>query len=588
MMKLKNLIDTLKTLRPNNVMVCAWSGLSMQAAVFTKTGKKLQVQASAQSDSLDPGIAFGQILNSLRTQGWQGKQVVILTPSVLSAMIELPVSPKKPKPVNQMHELVRWEAEPLLMQHQLQWTLGQLMESHGLLSAEQVLEINQAQKHQKQAGSKPEWQGGNKRFGELALEMGYVTREQAQALFVVQDWLRGEDDELQCGWAPQGEVEDAPGVWNWLTTATYQSVIEKWQTLCDDHKLHLAGLMSLTGNSVALMEQVDKHVVVLETTDFMTTATHIRRDHIISVQHYLNRSAPMLDACLEVFHADSAQAPGVVLAAPPGNLPELRRSLTEALANEPEVVAFDERAGLSPGLFAAGRHFFGLKGAKRISLVRPGGPLPPTWQRTETQAAALVAAMLLLIVVSEVTMAFQYASIKEEKAEIDERAKVLDEAVARIEAQQQAIEAKKAELRAQKESQRRMEARLRFFGQELPERALLVQAVLGILQNNVDDQIIVYRFDEMGRRVGLLPSVLPINQPDVVETDNFNIDAWALTESAAQSFVQNMKQSVAAWDMEVRDIQVIEKAGPLNLNGYAVSMSLVRVVPAADNEDKQA
>lgn len=586
MMKLKQLTEKLSVIRPNNVMVCEWTGLSMQAAVFNKAGQKLQVLATANSDSIDPPVAFSQILSSLRTQGWQGKNVIVLTPSVLSAMVELPVSPKKPKPINQMHELVRWEVEPLLMQHQLQWTLGQLMESHGMLTPEQVLEINQAQKSQKQEGSKGE--RGNKRFGEMALELGYVSREQAQSLFIVQDWLRGEDDDVQCGWSAQGEVDDAPGVWNWLTTATHQSVINKWQELCEDFKLQLAGLMPLTGNSVALIDHAEKHLVVLETTEFITTSSHLKRDRIVSVQHYVNRSASMLDACLEVFHAENTQHPGVVLAAPPNSIPNLRRSLSSALASEPDLVMFDERDGLPPGMFAAGRLFFGLKGAKKISLVRPGGPLPPTWHRTETQAAALVAAMLVLIVISEVTLSLQYAGISKEKAEIDERADVLDAAVDRIKKQREAIEKQKAELIEQKESQRRMEARLEFFGQELPERALLVQAILGVLQNNINEQIVVSRVDEMGRRATVQPAVTPLNKPGMVETDNFNIDAWALTESAAQEFVQNMKLSVTAWDMEVRDIQVIEKAGPMNLAGYSVSMSLVRVISQSELEDKRA
>jgi competence protein ComGC len=586
MMKLKQLTEKLSVIRPNNVMVCEWTGLSMQAAVFNKAGQKLQVLATANSDSIDPPVAFSQILSSLRTQGWQGKNVIVLTPSVLSAMVELPVSPKKPKPINQMHELVRWEVEPLLMQHQLQWTLGQLMESHGMLTPEQVLEINQAQKSQKQEGSKGE--RGNKRFGEMALELGYVSREQAQSLFIVQDWLRGEDDDVQCGWSAQGEVDDAPGVWNWLTTATHQSVINKWQELCEDFKLQLAGLMPLTGNSVALIDHAEKHLVVLETTEFITTSSHLKRDRIVSVQHYVNRSASMLDACLEVFHAENTQHPGVVLAAPPDSIPNLRRSLSSALASEPDLVMFDERDGLPPGMFAAGRLFFGLKGAKKISLVRPGGPLPPTWHRTETQAAALVAAMLVLIVISEVTLSLQYAGISKEKAEIDERADVLDAAVDRIKKQREAIEKQKAELIEQKESQRRMEARLEFFGQELPERALLVQAILGVLQNNINEQIVVSRVDEMGRRATVQPAVTPLNKPGMVETDNFNIDAWALTESAAQEFVQNMKLSVTAWDMEVRDIQVIEKAGPMNLAGYSVSMSLVRVISQSELEDKRA
>lgn len=563
-------------------MVCEWTGLSMQAAAITKAGKKLQVQASASSDNIDPTVAFSEVLKTLQTQGWKGKKVIVLTPSVMSAMVELPVSPQKPKPVEQMHELVRWEVEPLLMQHQQQWTLGQLMESHGMLTSSQVLEINQAQKRYKQ--DVPTGQQGSKRFGEIALELGYVTREQAQSLFVVQDWLRGEDDEVMCGWSGHGEVDDAPGVWNWLTTATYQSLLDKWQELCEDCNLSLVGLMPLTGNSVALIEQAEKHVAVLETTEFMTTSTHLRRHQVISVQHYANRSASMLDSCLEVFHAESAQHPGVVLAAPPDSLPELKQSLSSVLANEPALVMFDQNAGVSPGVFAAGRLFFGLRGAKKISMVRVGGPLPPAIQRPEVQAGALAASLLVFMLLTEIVMSVQYSAITAEKAEIDERAEVLDQAVARIDKQQAEIDKRKAELEQQKENQRRMQARLEFFGNELPDRAILVQAILGILQNNTNEQIIVNRIDEMGRRVGIQPPTTPLNKPGVIETDNFNIDAWALTESAAQEFVQNMKLAVTAWDMEVRDIQVVEKTGPMNLAGYSVSLSLVRVTQADEFE----
>lgn len=582
-MNLNSLTDKLTLMRTSNVMVCEWTGLSMQAAAFSRAGKNLQVLATANTDSVDPTVAFSQVLNSLRTKGWKGKDVIILTPSVMSAMIELPVSPRKPKPVEQMHELVRWEVEPLLMQHQLQWTLGQLMESHGYLSAEQVLEINQTQKQQRLEMSKADRQAG-KRFGELALELGYITRDQAQSLFVIQDWLRGEDDEVMCGWSAQGEVDDAPGVWNWLTTATYQSILDKWRELCDEYQLSLVGLMPLTGNSVALIKEAEKHVVVLETTEFMTTSTHLKRHQIVSVQHYANRSASMLDSCLEVFHAENAQHPGIVLAAPPDSMPGLRRSLSSALANEPALVMFDEKEGVSPGLFAAARLFFGLHGAKKISMVRLGGPLPPVMHRPEAQAGALVAGLLFLIIVTEAVMTLQYGKISAEKAELDARLDVLDQAVARIDKQRSEVDKRKAELELQKESQRRMQARLDFFGRELADRAVLVQAILGILQNNVNEQIIVNRVDEMGRRVGFQPPTMPLSKPGVIETDNFNIDAWALTESAAQEFVQNMKLAVAAWDMEVRDIQVIEKTGPMNLAGYSVSLSLIRVISKSELE----
>ncbi|MEX1199604.1 MAG: hypothetical protein WEB02_02330 [Methylophaga sp.] len=579
-MNLNELKDKLLQLHSKSVLICEWDAHVLRGVVFSRKGKKLHVDAQAEADELNPADSLKKVLAELRSQNWQGNQVLVLTPSAMSAMIELPVSPKKPKPVDQMHELMRWEIEPLLMQHQSQWTLGHLLEYHGLLNENQVKEINEMQKRQSQAvgGVKPDRQS-LKRFGELALELGFLTRDQVQSVFVVQDWLRSEYDEVMCGWSPQGEVDDAPGVWNWLVTATYASTYTLWSELCDSFKLNLIGLMPLTGNSLALCERTDKLSVLLETTPLTTTALRLQKQHVTGVHHYLNHSASMLDACLEVYHAENAgQHPAVLLSAPVENQIKLQETLSAALGLEVSAVPSHNPEQLSPGVLAAARHFFQQKGGKRISFIRKGGPLPPVWQRQENQFSALLASILLIIVVTESAMFFQHKAVTEAKTEIDARAKILDDAIARINAQRAEIDKRKAELEMQRQNQRRMEARLAFFGEEMPERALLTQAILGVLQNTINDQIILTRIDEMGRRVGVTPDTAPSTRPGVVVKDNFNIDAWALTESAAQEFVQNMKLAVAAWNMEVRDIQVIEKIGPMNMSGFSVSMSLIHVV----------
>lgn len=576
-MKLKDISKLFP--KSQGIMVCEWDSFILSAAVVLKSGKTVQTLAQAESNHTDPASAFVEVLQSLRTQGWQGNQLVVLTPSVMTALIELPVSPAKPKPLSQMHELVRWEAEPLLMQHQLQWSLGQLMETRGLLTAEQVQEINQQQKSQNQAGVKTD-RKSLKRFGELAVAHGYVTAEEATPLFEVQDWLRGEEDDIECGWIAHGEVEDVPGVWHWQVCATHQSIVTKWQDLCEEHELELLGLYPLTGNSLALVEDADKNTVVLEASRLLTTTLNVKKQELVQVHHYLNRSMAMVNACLEGYHSIQAgKQPNVYLSAPVDAADTLSEELTTTLgvSVSPIMTKRDDR--LSANMLAVAHHLFALKGGKRIAMVRPGGPLPPVFMRLETQAGVLALVLFLLIVSSEVMLAVQHNAISAEKAEIDERAKVLDEAVARIKKQRDEIDRRKAELEQQKHDQRRMESRLSFFGVELVDRAVLVQAILGILQNNINEQIIVQRIDEMGRRVGVQPPVAPFNMPGVIEADNFNIDAWALSEAAAQEFVQNMKLAVAPWSMEVRDIQVMEKPGPMNLDGYSVSLSLVRVIP---------
>ncbi|HET8807951.1 MAG TPA: hypothetical protein VFM76_06205, partial [Methylophaga sp.] len=546
---------------------------------------KLQVTAQAEAEYLNPAEALEHILVSLKQQGWQGKQTIVLTPSAMSAMVELPVSPKKPKPIGQMHELVRWEVEPLLMQHQSQWTLGFLLECYGFISAEQANEIQETQKKQTQSLGAPRGpdRPASKRYGELALEFGYVTREQVQSLFVVQDWLRSEEDEVQCGWSPQGEVEDAPGVWNWLVTACYASTLHKWQELCEDNGLQLSGLMPSTGNSLALLDQADKSSIILESNALTTTALCLHRQNVIAVHHHVNRGGSMLDAILEVYHSENiSQNPAVLLACPAEQLPQLQETLKAAIGHEVNLLPEHNPEAISPAALASARNFFNMKGGNRISLVRQGGPLPPPLQRQENQAVILFAGIIFLILLAETFTYFQHSAVSAEKAEIDARAKVLDDAIARINAQRAEIDKRKAELETQQQNQRRMESRLAFFGEEMPERAMLVQAILGIVQNTVNEQIIINRIDEMGRRVGIQPDSAPVTRPGYIVKDNFNIDAWALTESAGQEFVQNMKLAVAAWDMEVRDIQVMEKIGPMNMPGYSVSMSLLHLIPQSE------
>ena len=105
---------------------------------------------------------------------------------------------------------------------------------------------------------------------------------------------------------------------------------------------------------------------------------------------------------------------------------------------------------------------------------------------------------------------------------------------------------------------------------------MLLQAVLGTLQNALNDHIVINSIDEMGKRLPMMAANQPV-QSDFIELDNFNIDAWSLSESAAQEFIQALKDSATTWNLIVKDVQILERSGPLGLDGYAVGLSLVKV-----------
>ncbi|MBN44989.1 MULTISPECIES: hypothetical protein [unclassified Methylophaga] len=580
-----NTLSALKNIsfgKPSQILVCESDGLSLRAAVISREGSRLVTHQHALSNLLDPGLALTEVINTIRANGWSGNQAVLLTPAAMSSLIELPINPKKPKPLAQMQALIRWEAEPLLMQQQNQWSIGYLMIKQGLMTAEQVNHIRGIQQANKPAGMGigTQQRSNFQRFGELALEHGYVDKERLNGFVQCQSWLRSDEEEIECGWQPQGAVKDAPGIYNWLISCVYKSVINRWVDAFKTHGINLLQVFPLTGASNSLLKATNNEQLLIESGPGIVTTTGLSKGLVNQFQVHHSASLEAYDGCLEAYHAantDSIEEAWLSCHSETDN--QLYQNLGEVLTKPIHFLSgLDASTGVTPGILGAASHVTGIYTGTACVPVRVGGEKPPLIQRQEIQFAGVAAILLLVIMASEVTMHVQQTRLVEQKTVLDERARTLDEAVRRITAINEQIEARKNLLKQQQTSQQRMEARMAFFGEELPERNMLLQAVLGTLQNALNDHIVINSIDEMGKRLPMMAANQPV-QSDFIELDNFNIDAWSLTESAAQEFIQALKDSASTWNLIVRDVQILERSGPLNLDGYAVALSLVKVKP---------
>lgn len=568
--------------RLSQLLVVESDGVMLRAAVINREGNRLVTHQHAMSSLLDPGLALGEVIQSIRADGWSGNQAVLLTPAAMSSLIELPINPKKPKPLAQMQALIRWEAEPLLMQQQNQWSIGYLMIKQGLMTAEQVNHIRGIQQANKPAGMGigAQQRSNFQRFGELALEHGYVDKERLNGFVQCQSWLRSDEEDIECGWQPQAAVKDAPGIYNWLISCVYKSVINRWVDAFKSHGITLSKVFPLTGASSGLLKTNHQEQLLLEAGPGIVTTTALSKGHINQFQAHHSAAVEIYDACLEAFHAASTDSIEEIWLSSHGESDHsLYQSLVEVF-NKPVhfLGGTDPATGVTPGMLGAASFVTGLSDETILVPVQVGGPKPPLIQRQEIQLAGVAAILLLVILGAEITMHLQQNRLAEQKTVLDERAKTLDEAVKRITAINDQIEARKNLLKEQQTSQQRMEARMTFFGEELPERNMLLQAVLGTLQNALNDHIVINSIDEMGKRLPMVGANQPV-QSDVIELDNFNIDAWSLSESAAQEFIQALKDAAATWNLIVRDVQILERSGPLSLDGYAVALSLVKVKP---------
>lgn len=568
--------------RLSQLLVVESDGVMLRAAVINREGNTLVTHQHAMSSLLDPGLALAEVIQSIRADGWSGNQAVLLTPAAMSSLIELPINPKKPKPLAQMQALIRWEAEPLLMQQQNQWSIGYLMIKQGLMTAEQVNHIRGIQQANKPAGMGigAQQRSNFQRFGELALEHGYVDKERLNGFVQCQSWLRSDEEDIECGWQPQAAVKDAPGIYNWLISCVYKSVINRWVDAFKSHGITLSKVFPLTGASNGLLKTNHQEQMLLEAGPGIVTITALSKGQINQFQAHHSAALETYDACLEAYHAASTDSIEEIWLSSHGESDHsLYQSLVEVF-NKPVhfLSGTDPATGVTPGMLGAASLVTGLSDETILVPVQVGGPKPPLIQRQEIQLAGVAAILLLVIVGAEITMHLQQNRLAEQKTVLDERAKTLDEAVKRITAINDQIEARKNLLKEQQTSQQRMEARMTFFGEELPERNMLLQAVLGTLQNALNDHIVINSIDEMGKRLPMVGANQPV-QSDVIELDNFNIDAWSLSESAAQEFIQALKDAAATWNLIVRDVQILERSGPLSLDGYAVALSLVKVKP---------
>lgn len=579
-----NLDRFLHFAKPSELLVCETDGFSLRGAVLAKVGNHVDVLYQAKTEQVDMAEAVADLFAALKAEGWKGGgKAVLLSPAVLSTLVELPVNPKKPRPLPQMLELVRWEVEPLLMQHMTRWSVGHLLVGQGYMTEEQALAVMDLQQ------GKPNQAGGLelsekfslRRFGELAEELGYIKRSQLNACLTGQEWLKADDEQIECGWVPQGPLADVPGTFNWLVSCVNKSLVQRWVSVFARHGVKLKQLYPLTGCSGALLPKSAANAVILESHPGLAFGTRLAANAVNGQHQYMNLAKSPLEICLESYHAMHVAPNEALWLASWRQTPDLAGELRQMLAIDVHELEHEALSDwVSPGMLGAAQHALGLADDSRCVGVREGGPLPALPHRLEFRAAALLVSLLLLVAAAEISLLVRKSAIDSRKQEVDARWKVVDEATKRINAQIEQITQRKQALAQQKADQQRYQALLDFYGGEIPARTALVQGVLGILQNTVGDDVVMIGIDEPDKTAAL-PVVTPpgnAQQDKRIEVENFRLEAWAINENAAQSFIQVMTQAVQPWQLEVRDALVAARKGPLNADGFAVTMRLVRLI----------
>ncbi|WP_415882139.1 hypothetical protein ACMXYX_13315 [Neptuniibacter sp. QD72_48] len=221
---------------------------------------------AAESNNVDFTRAIAEVVDQLKLHHKRlPKQAILVTPSVISSIVELPVSPLRPRSEDEMRELIRWELEGTLTQQNKHWLIGSMLVERGYLTASQRDElVEELQIRQSQGG-----QEGLLRFGDLAVQLNYITHEQLEECFVLQGKLIAVDDDLAYGWQaeePQltqglsdeallSKDDDGDSAHKWLVSGMSKSVRRRWVGAFNLNGIKLQAFYPAVGSSFAMLAQ---------------------------------------------------------------------------------------------------------------------------------------------------------------------------------------------------------------------------------------------------------------------------------------------------------------------------------------------
>ncbi|MDR0843362.1 MAG: hypothetical protein LBP68_08095, partial [Acidobacteriota bacterium] len=226
-------------------------GTASRLLVFESTGFALygmvarrditaETAQVAVSWAPEPEAAVGEVLARLREM--EGKRLpgkaVLVTPSAVGRLVNLPVDPRNPQPPAQMRELVRWEVEELFVRHNDLWSLGALLVGRGYLAPAERLELESAS-------------GERRTDPDLYVEL-VGGRARIDECLAMQEQLLYADDELVLGWSPQAK-EDEGGPWTWYGAGIGDSVRTRWVRAFQKNKVFCATIHPELGAAIPLI-----------------------------------------------------------------------------------------------------------------------------------------------------------------------------------------------------------------------------------------------------------------------------------------------------------------------------------------------
>lgn len=579
-------LDNIKLGAPGSVLACETDGFTMRGAVIHSGVSGMDMGEVVESRALDFKAAVEEIVSRLKNLGKKiPKKALLVTPSAVGVLLEIPVHPNSPRPDMQMHELVRWELEPLFGQQNNIWSIGALLMGRGYINAEQRQTIAGERKDRIDANIGDTVKRRSFPFGEVALSLDMVKREQVDECLALQEKLILVNDDLICGWSPQ-EVDEysddgEEGMYQWNGVGLGKTMAAAWVKAFRMNNISLdwiypqlgCAFASINGSNGRSGEQMMVEIRQEQMAVVRGRSGQLAAISVAPITNGQPDSDSVFNLCQDQLRPDVST---LHLFAPVLKGAELSEQLATQTGREVEPLGavsktkIGQWAGSFKSLAAlsgASSHFLGRVDQNSLARVRAQPPKPPLTKRKELYPYVGALLVILAILAYDASLQVKSWQNKIRLAELDVK---YQEKLAEKKRMDQAVQQGKIleeEIADLGKDLSKINKRNKIFEEILLARRKLVPGVLNALAESTGDEVILFSVDESDKWSGM------------------HVTAWGLTHTGAQLFISQLNKTLVPWGLQVENAQVSVKQGQLGLDGYGISLWLF---PKTDEKDKKA
>jgi hypothetical protein len=552
--------------QPKHLLVVETDGFRLRAAVVSAAHEQIAVQHLVKSHNADPIAGLGEAIEKLGHKRLP-RRAILLVPEAIPAIIELPVDPAAPPPDSQMQEMIHWELEAQIAQQIGTRPIGEILVGRGRLTYQQVgIICEELIRRKQQASAESVRRAGQPlRFGDVAVDLGFVTRQELDECLAIQEELRSTiGDQCICGWTafadpkPQQSIEH-----RWFVCGVSNNLRERWHKAFANLSIDLVSIYPLMGCSTAAIggELSNTAAVVLEVQAGLLAATHLDGDRVEDFRLlYTAGRIPSVEMLLKL--VGSTAEGSVWLAGSDPHLPDLCRELATRLRQEVRFMPVEFQGHLDQSvkpeslanLVGACRHAFGLVGVHRATCVRGREPAEPLWRRPSLAATAATLLVALALGTAEIHQSVALTRARQRKDQAIDQLSVLEREAGQHQVDQKQVEQLTARLHELQEESAQLQRHLEFFETRVPARQRVIASLLDAITEAASGQVVVNRIEES-------------NGPMI------RIEGWAIGDVAAERFADSLSTALRPLGLVLAEPPILsEKQGRLGLPGYAIEV----------------